>query len=760
MNRRLHPALVPAVAAAATLLVTQVLLPGSGGGRGTPAAIVFAGLVHGLLTALTAAGIIVVYRTTRVVNFAQTAIGAAGGELTFQFLQLTKVPFVLAFPAGVALAALAGLVFDLAVGRRFLNAPRLVLTVATIAAAGLLGGISRRAVNLLPFFPRNRTLDQLVGSVSLRDHLPFAGFTFSVGGLNIRYGFPELLAIQASILALLAVGAFFRWTRAGVAIRAMSENPDRAALLGISVGSLTSVAWMLAAGLSGIGVILTGALANPSAATGIAPALLLPALAAAVLARMRSLPIAVGASILIGVITDAARWSFKQDAPLIDLGLFLVVAAGLLAQRRAGLRAEEGRTSGWQASEEQRAIPREMLALPVVRTTRRALAVVAIVGVLAYPFLVSTGPTVLGGVIALNAVVALSIVVLTGWAGQVSLGQFGLVAIGAVVGGALCESSGATFWIAVPLASAFTAGFAVLVGIPALRIRGLFLAVTTFAFAVAVSSVLFERRYFGWLLPKQVHRPTLLLLNFEDEKSMYYLCVAVLLGAIALVVNLRRSFFGRALIAGRDNEANLRAFGVGAVRAKLTAFAVSGALAGLAGAVLAAQQRGVSGASFGPQRSIDLFLLAVLGGVTSVPGALLGALYFNLSTYFFPGNVVFDALQPFAVLLLLYIAPGGLIAVVNQVRDAWLRVIAQRRGITVPGLYADGDPRQAGNQVLTLADAGDEEGLATLPPTARWDLDTKVHTSGLRVAGATTRDDDAEAFSAAVSGVEAQEPVA
>jgi branched-chain amino acid transport system permease protein len=753
MSGPVRTAVRAAAIGGAALLFTQLLLPGTGGGRGTPAAIIFSGAVHGLLTALTAAGIIVIYRTTRVVNFAQTAIGAAGAELTFQLLQLTKVPFVLAFPAGIVLAGLAGLVFDLAIGRRFFRAPRLVLTVATIAAAGLLGGLSRRAVNLLPFFPRNRTVDQLLGSVSLRDHLPFPGYVFHVGSFNTRFGFPELLAVQASVLALVLVGVFFRWTRAGVAVRAMAENPDRATLLGISVGSLTSIAWVIAALLSGISVILTGALTNPGTAGGIAPTVLLPALAAAVLARMRSLPIAVGAAVLIGVTTEAATWSFKHDAPLVDLALFLVVAVGLLAQRRGGQRAEADTASGWEASEEQRPIPREMLAVPTVRWTRYSLGALAIVGILLYPFLVSTGPTVLGGVIALNAVVALSIVVLTGWAGQVSLGQFGLVAIGAVIGGSITGTSSAVFWIAVPVATVFTAAFAVLIGIPALRIRGLFLAVTTFAFAIAVSSVLFDRRYFGWLLPREVRRPALLLVNFEDERSMYYLCVAVLLLAIALVVNLRRSFFGRALIGGRDNEPNLQAFGVAALRAKLTAFAVSGALAGMAGAVFAAQQRGVSGASFVPQRSIDMFLLAVLGGVTSVPGALLGATYFNLSTYFFPGNVIFDALQPFAVLLLLYIAPGGLIALVNQMRDAWLRVIAQRRGMTVPGLFAEGDPRQAAGAVLALAEPVDGDGLALLPATARFDLESRVHVTTV-ATGPDRGDEDAAALSAAATSVE------
>ena len=109
--------------------------------------------------------------------------------------------------------------------------------------------------------------------------------------------------------------------------------------------------------------------------------------------------------------------------------------------------------------------------------------------------------------------------VLTGWAGQVSLGQFAFVAVGAVVAGALTARVGLSFWLAVPLAAAFTAAFAVAVGLPALRIRGLFLAVTTFAFAVAVRSLLFEPRYFAWLLPGAVERPTLFFFDFGDERS-------------------------------------------------------------------------------------------------------------------------------------------------------------------------------------------------------------------------------------------------
>src|SRR5947208_496406 len=347
----------------AIALYTQVLLPGAGGaGRGTPGAILFRGVVFGLVNALTAAGIILVYRTLRVINFAQTAIGAAGAILTFEFVQYTKVPFPIAFLLGLGLSALVGVVLDLSLVRRFFQAPRLVLTVVTIVVAGFLSQTSAGLVARLPFFPKAETLSvgQTLGTKSIHDQLPFAGFHFRVGGYGAPFGFPEVFSIEVAILALLALAAFFRYTRSGVAVRAMAENTERAALLGISVGKLSTVVWALAGLLAGAGVTLTGALTTPGVAAGFAPSVLLPALAAAV---------------AISVVTQACQFSLNRDLPLIDLGLFLVVAIGLLVQQRKTLRGGDEVASAWQASEEQRPIPKELLGVPSVRITRRVLVV-------------------------------------------------------------------------------------------------------------------------------------------------------------------------------------------------------------------------------------------------------------------------------------------------------------------------------------------------------------------------------------------------
>ena len=711
----------------ALLVVTQFVLPGTGSGRGTPAAILFRGAVLGIVSALTATGIVLVHRTLRIVNFSQTALGVAGGLLAFRLIQYTAVPFPIALLLGLALAGLVGLGVGL-LTLRFSRSPRLVLTVLTIVAADLLTD-TRDLVDRLPFFPSAdaRGADAVVAEGAFRSLVPFAAFEFRVGGLPIDFGFAEILAVELSVIALIGVSAFFRFTRAGVAVRAVSENAERAQLLGIGTAKLSCLVWGLAGVLSGTAVILTGVLETPAAAIQQANAvLLLPALAAAVLGRMRSLPVTVFAAVLLSIASEAWAWSVTEGQGVFRVGLFLVIGIGLLAQRRELVRSEQDvETSSWGATKEQRPVPQHLLAVPGVRLARRALVVLALVLVGVYPFVVGIAATNLGGVVALNAIVVVSLVVLTGWAGQVSLGQFAFAALGAVLGGALTARVGIPFWFAVPITTLLVAAFAALVGLPALRIRGLFLLVVTFAFAVAVEATLFDERWFGWLLPERIDRPSLLLLDFEDERSMYYLCVGALVLVVALVGALRRTRVARILIGARENEAAVRAFGVGAVRAKLLAFAISGGMAGFAGALLAHQQRGLSVGTFAATASVDVFIQAVFGGIGAVGGAVIGSLYFNAVAYASGSPIVLALVGPFTTLVLLYVAPGGVISLVRAVRDAALAVVAQRRGLAL--LPTDGVDGRAAVRITPLAPHPGQGGLAAMPADRRFALDSELY---------------------------------
>jgi branched-chain amino acid transport system permease protein len=718
-----------------TLVFTQLVLPGAGGahgGRGAPASMLFQGVVNGSLVALSAVGIVLLYRTQRIINFSQGALGATGYVFLLLMIQYTKAPFIVSFVLAIllstALGALVGVVM-----LRFFNSSRLFLTVVTIIGVPVVTGVLV-FVNRLPFFPPadQRSPSDVLTPERLKLLLPFAGWKFKVGSFPIYFGFPQVFAIDMAIITLLGVGIFFRFTRTGTAVRALAENPERASLLGIGVGRLSVIIWTITGLLAGVTVCLSGlASSQVSRGSGAGYELLLPIFAAAVLARMRSFPTAIFAAIIISVVQSAWLFRLNNYTELFDAVLFFVIAAGLLVQRKRMGRSEGGAEVSWSATDESRPIPKELSGVSSLRVARWVLIGIAVLFFAIFPFVTSTARIVLASGVFVDAIAVLSIVVLTGWTGQVSLGQYGFVAVGAVVCGSLIQKVGLPFWLAVPVAAAVAGGVAVLVGLPALRIKGLFLLVVTFAFGVAVRSTLFNHRYFGWLLPslaKEIPRPTLFFINFGDNRSMYFLCLAALISAIAVVSNLRRSRIGRVLIALRENETNLQSFGVSAVRMKLTAFAMSGVIAGYSGAVLAVLQRAVNPDRFVSQVSINAFVQAVVGGVSSPIGALLGTTYFTLSNNFLGGNVIFALIvQAGGPAVILFLAPGGLVSLLNSMRDSVLRVIAQRRRIVVPSLFADYDPELLARQLIPLGEPDPLNGLGALPNDRRFALESELY---------------------------------
>jgi hypothetical protein len=174
---------------------------------------------------------------------------------------------------------------------------------------------------------------------------------------------------------------------------------------------------------------------------------------------------------------------------------------------------------------------------------------------------------------------------------------------------------------------------------------------------------------------------------------------------------------------------------VSAVRLKLTAFGVSGAMAGFAGAVFAHQQRGVSGQLFSTTLSTNTFVFTVLGGIGSTAGALTGAVFQSLTDYFLPSNEFFQtALNSLRygglTLIVLFVVPAGLWAMLVLLRDAWLRIIAQRRQIIVPSLFADYDPAALERRLIPLGEADSHSGLAALGPGAKFRLGSELHGGG------------------------------
>lgn len=754
LDKRVLTGIIGLVAVGGTLAITQFVLPGTGDG-GTPVAILFTGAVRGLLSALTAVGLVLVYRSHRIINFAQAALGVAGGVFVGNLMSLNGWNFFVAFVAGVFVAALIGLIFQLVFVIRFFNAPRLTLTILTIAAVPAIQQATT-FINQLPIFPpvADRTPEQLLGQ---EIPLPFDDFSFKVGSFGISFGFAHLFAIGVSLLALAGLAAFFRFSRFGVAIRAAAENTDRAKMLGVSVIALSMITWTMSGALSGLGVILDGSIRGQFASGMIPPEQVIIPLGAAAVARFGSYPVTVAAAIVITLLREAIRFSYQTQVPLIDIGLLVLILVAFLLTRQRSQRAEETEATSFESAKELRQIPKEMMELASVSVTRRALLVVLAIGLIVFPLAATPGQINEAGYLILVAVSMLSLVVLTGWAGQASLGQFAFVGVAAVVGGALTARVGVPFWLALLIVPFFTAAFTVVMGIPALRIRGLFLAVATAAFAIAVQSALFEEKYFDWLLPKSVERPTLLFFDFEDGRSMYYLNLLVLAFAVFVVVVLRRSRPGRVLIAMRENENNLRSFGIDPTRMRLAAFAISGFLCGLSGFMLAHHQRAVTAADFPVDLSIDVFLYAIVGGVGSTFGVLLGALYFSLQRL-----VTNDLWQLFAgpvgLLVILYVSPGGLAALFTSLRDGILKIVAQRRQMIVPSLFADIDPAALESRLIPLAETIPGSGLGSLPHDLRYATESGLYGRRGRAAeGVERRDDEAKLLGAAAEHFGASE---
>jgi branched-chain amino acid transport system permease protein len=318
----------------------------------------------------------------------------------------------------------------------------------------------------------------------------------------------------------------------------------------------------------------------------------------------------------------------------------------------------------------------------------------------------------------LLAVAGMSLLVLTGWAGLVSLGQFAFAAVGAWTAAA----SGLPFPLAVLLGVLAGAAVAVVVGLPALRLQPLTLAISTLAFAAAVPAVLLNPDAFGRALPDELPRPLLLGIRLDSQRSFYYLALVVLALVVGAVTGLRRSRTARALLAGRDNEAAAQSFGISLLRARLQAFALSGGAAALAGALFAYQQTGVKTESFAVGTSLLVFTFTVIGGLGSVGGPLAGFALLAVLDLTVAGHpTVLALVNGLGGLLLLLAAPGGLAQVLLDVRDGVLRRIARRNGVAVPGL--DRGPAQSDGVAPIVPKTRSGGGTVFVPRTYALDGD-------------------------------------
>lgn len=745
-----------------TVFLLQVVIPNNTGGRGVPIAITFQGLIQGLIAAVLACSLVLLFRTSRIINFGALTLGFPGGLLAFELIRFTGAPFAVAVLACLVLSAAFGAVAELTFGRRFAKRSRLLFTIATIFISQFLVNVISPAIRNLPFLPEIETRPVNVLNVpdGLRAFMPYSGYEFSLGSFPVKFGFAELFAIELVIVTLVGVALLLRFSRLGVAIRSVAENSERASMLGISTGSITTLAWALAGLLGGVAVLLTGITGNPGITqtpTASFTTLLLP-LTAAVLSRFRSFGVATLAAVLISVLSAGIQFGVAESASLVTTGQLLLLVGGLLLQQKDLFRLASGGEGSWRLTAEERPIPRELASLTGLKVFRYVGLFVLAVAAIAFPFVANAGQVSRFQGIFLLGIIALSLVILTGWAGQVSLGQYAFVAVGAVVAGGATSRGGVPFLLSLPLGALVAAALAVLVGLPALRVKGLFLGVATFGLTVATTALLFDRTYFGWLLPDAITRPVIFV-DFDGETPFYYLCLGAFIGTLLFVRNLRGSRFGRLLIASRDNDSSLQSVGVSIVRTRLQAFALSGAIAGFAGGLLGFQLRTVAATGFDAQASFQIFIYVVLGGVTSIAGAMIGVTLLGAQDIFNQGGAISQFLVDTLPILILYFAPGGLLAVLSLVRDSLLRIVAQRRNIVVPSLFRGQDAAAIASRLTPMSPPMTGAGLSALPADARWSIDSRMHGA----AGHTLSEDnmdEGKLFAAAAAAIDASDAAA
>lgn len=649
--------------------IQQALMP-------APAGVVVNGVVIGGLTALIAFGLALVYRANGIVNFAQGDLGGVPASMGVLLIVGPGMPYLVAMPLAIAAGLALGALIEFVVIRRFFKAPRLILTVATLGLAQLLAAVE---IVMPSWFDL---------TIPPQDYPSPFDFSFTIDPITFTGN--DLIAVVTIPVVIGGLAAFFRFTDIGIAVRASAESSERASMLGVPVKRVNTIVWALATVLATVAMLLRAGIVGLPIGSALGPGMLLRALAAAVIGRMERLPTIFFAAVGLGIIEQAVVWNTGRGL-LADPILFAVVLVSLLLQRRGKVgRAEDAGVSSWEAASPVRDIPAQLRALREVRIARAAGRSLVLVGLVVLPLVTGDASRVnLFGVILVFALAGVSLVVLTGWAGLVSLGQMALVGVGGAVGGWLTVQHGLDLVLAILLGGLASAVVAMLIGLPALRIKGMFLAVTTLAFALASSSYFLNVEFFGWVPNYRIPRTPLFgRLDVSSEHRFYYVILTFFVLATISVRALRQSRTGKVLIAARDNERGTQAFGLNVTRMRLTAFAISGFWVGVAGVLFVHHQQSFDLPSYLPNASLQLFAMVVIGGLGSIGGALIGAAYVRGVSWFAPDFAFFAS--GIGIMLVLMMLPGGLGSLFVRLRDRWLRWVADRHELVVPSLNADG----------------------------------------------------------------------
>ena len=623
----------------------------------TPLPVVVLGTIIGITYGLLAVGLVLIYRTNRVINFAHGQIGAFAAAVLGVAVTKWHVPYYAGLPLALVLGGAVGALAEVVIIRRLRNAPRLMSIIATLGVGQF----------LLIFGAVVNSQASNGNSYPIPKGLP----VFNLGALRLTESYVGMLVFGPLMVAALAL--FLRKSRFGLGMRSAAANPEAARMAGIFAGRMSSLAWGLAGALSAFTAILVLPSRGVTSGDVFGPGLLLRALAGAVVARMSSLPRAMAAGIGLGIVEQLLLWNYPRGG-LVEVALFVVILVALFLQRQQAGRDEE--KGSWAAVQAWRPIPDELRQLWLVRNAGALVGAAALVVGLLLPAVASNSASITLVSIMAFSIIGLSVGIITGLGGQLSLGQFAVAAIGGTVSFAVSSRTG-NFPLAVVYAGVAGAVTLVLIGLPSLRVRGLMLTVTTLSFALVTPTWLLQQ---SWMLgPGQnPGRPVVFHHPLDSGRAYYYFALALLALMVVVARNVRRGGFGRLLVAIRDNEDNARAFTVRSGVVKVQAFLLAGFVAGVGGAVYAHELSRIGYQTFPIGSSIDVVAMAVIGGISILAGPIIGAFYILGVPVFAHSDQAALAASNLGWLLLILYLPGGIAQLLQPIRDRLVRLAAAR----------------------------------------------------------------------------------
>lgn len=581
------------------------------------------GIAYGAAYAGLGVGVVTTYRATGVVNLAVGAI-AMWAAYVYDEMHTTGrlyLPIVgpwtyidtgsakgilVSLVVGVGSSTVLCLALYLLVFRPLRDAPQLAHVAATIGITMML-----QSVALLSFGVQQRSVESF-----------YSDATVTIAGQPVPVDQFEALGIL--LAATLCVTAYLKWTRSGLATLAMSDSPRSVGLFGYSPTSLALTAWGVSGALAGLAGILVAPIVQLSAQNF--TLFIVPVLAAALVAKFRSIPLVFVAGVGLGVGQSILGYAKIQPwyPAVLQTGVedalpFIVILVVLIARKRvisgrettaAGRLPRVYRPSGWRPT-------------------------VAVMLVLTVPCLLFLDGTYRFGLYQtlIGALLMLSFVLLTGYGGQISVAQVAVAGLAGLFTTRLAVSLDIPFPLAPGLGVLVAAMLGLLIALPALRAQGIHLLILTLAFAVAAQAVVFGNPQLNPINLAFVPSPKVFGLDFgvragKNVATIPFgiLVLVVLICSIIVVTNLMRGLTGLRLLAVRSSERVAASVGVGVVETKMVAFAVASVLAGLAGALTVYSLDQFSAVSFDTiSVAIPLLAFAFLGGITSVNGALVAA---------------------------------------------------------------------------------------------------------------------------------------